>query len=330
VSKPGRTNGGSTMTMHDEVWDYLGAWALNACDETETRRVDEHLAGCVVCRAEAARLRRVGDLIGLARPVELPAAARTRVLDAANAVEFASLVGSYRRQVEGFASLLGSLSAQDWAAPLDRHRNVRGVVAHLHANDGGLLAALDPDEVVEPSEWADDAAMAWLRQARRVAERLAAPGPQRLVPLVGRARLRRPVIDALVQRTFETWIHEEDVRGTLRRPGEPPAPSEIRRIVGLGVALIPYALTANGLARPGQVARLELTGPGGGRWMARLALDSTGPEPAKPICDLVASAIGFCRVMAGRLEPAALGGQVIGDAAAATDLLYAASRLGCD
>ena len=326
------------MTVHDEVWACLGAWALDACDEAETRRVDNHLATCVVCRAEAARLRRVGDLIGLARPMAPPVASRSLVLGAASAQMLASLVDSYRHRVEGFASLLGSLSARDWAAPLDQHGDVRGVVAHLHANDRALLAALDPDAdagdfTTDAGGSTTDAAVAWVRQARRLADRMAAPTADllsRQVPLVGRARVRRPVVDALVQRSFETWIHDDDVRGTLRLPGRPPAPAEVRRIVGLGVALIPFALAASGRSRPGRVAHLELTGPGGGRWDAYLALDSSGPEASEPVCGIVAAATGFCRVMAGRLEPTALGGVVTGDGAAAYDLLHAASTLGCD
>lgn len=44
--------------------DVLGAYVLGALDADETHRVDAHLADCADCRAEAAALRELTDVLG--------------------------------------------------------------------------------------------------------------------------------------------------------------------------------------------------------------------------------------------------------------------------
>jgi RNA polymerase sigma-70 factor (ECF subfamily) len=59
----------------------------------------------------------------------------------------------------------------------------------------------------------------------------------REVRLAGRAGVRRPVRDALVQRTFETWTHRDDIGAT--RTVAPP--EQVHRIIDLAVTLLPDA-----------------------------------------------------------------------------------------
>src|SRR4029453_13488001 len=41
---------------HAAVTELLGAWALDACSAEETATIEDHLAGCPSCSAEADRL----------------------------------------------------------------------------------------------------------------------------------------------------------------------------------------------------------------------------------------------------------------------------------
>lgn len=49
---------------HHEVAELLGAYALDAVDDDESRRVEHHLGACVGCRAEADHLREVAAALG--------------------------------------------------------------------------------------------------------------------------------------------------------------------------------------------------------------------------------------------------------------------------
>jgi anti-sigma factor RsiW len=68
--------------MSDDVHSLVGAWALNALDDDERRRVEAHLLECESCAAEAVELRetavRLSDVLLTEPPPEL----RDRVLAA--------------------------------------------------------------------------------------------------------------------------------------------------------------------------------------------------------------------------------------------------------
>lgn len=67
----------------DEVEELLGAYALDALPEGETRGVRDHLATCEEHAMKARELRAMAtQLSALAEPVAAPSALRTRVLDA--------------------------------------------------------------------------------------------------------------------------------------------------------------------------------------------------------------------------------------------------------
>lgn len=48
---------------HDQIQELLGAFALDAVDDTERRSIEAHLAGCDVCRAEVAAHRETVSLL---------------------------------------------------------------------------------------------------------------------------------------------------------------------------------------------------------------------------------------------------------------------------
>jgi anti-sigma factor RsiW len=50
--------------QHADVEELLGAYALDAVDDDERERIEEHLAGCPRCRAEVAEHREVAAMLG--------------------------------------------------------------------------------------------------------------------------------------------------------------------------------------------------------------------------------------------------------------------------
>ena len=71
------------MSIHDEIQELLPAYVLDAIDDADRARVNQHLAHCDDCTRVATDLRPVADLLAHAVPlVEPPAGLRSRVLAA--------------------------------------------------------------------------------------------------------------------------------------------------------------------------------------------------------------------------------------------------------
>jgi len=320
--------------VHDEAWSALGAWVIGACEPPETHQITAHVDDCTDCQAEADRLRGAVDWFGAGQPVAPPAGLRERVLSAALAVRAPGqpirgrLLDAYAGQAREFAAVLGDLTDRQWAAAVPHHGDVAGLVAHLARNDRPVLAALDPDAAAA-DEAVREGAAGWRAQSDLLVRRLAADDGSaldRLVPLAGAGALRRPVREALVQRTFETWTHADDIRRALRLPVRPAGAADIRMILDFGLGLLPTALTGLGIAHPGKAVRLVLRGSGGGEWEVPLA---TGAGAVR-VATVTADALDFCRLMAGRQPVETLRYGVSGNADVVPDMLRAASTLGCD
>jgi uncharacterized protein (TIGR03083 family) len=156
---------------------------------------------------------------------------------------------------------------------------------------------------------------------------------EREATLAGPRPVLAPARSAFVQRTFETWIHADDIRAVAGRPAVPPSGDALGQIVGLGTGLLPQVLRSLGRQRPGQTARLVLTGPGSGEWLIPLAPDGASGTLASadsPAATVTAGAEEFCRLLAGRLPPETFPHRAEGDRTIVTDLLATAATLGCD
>ncbi|MEU6247865.1 anti-sigma factor [Glycomyces sp. NPDC047010] len=66
--------------MSDDVHSLIGAWALNAVDDDERRRVEAHLLECESCAAEAVELREAAGRLSDVLLTEPPPGLRDRVL----------------------------------------------------------------------------------------------------------------------------------------------------------------------------------------------------------------------------------------------------------
>ncbi|GLZ03228.1 hypothetical protein Acsp03_06950 [Actinomadura sp. NBRC 104412] len=325
---------------HPDVDRALAAWALHACPPDEAARIDEHLASCPGCAAEADRMRRTSALLAAVTETAPPPSLRADVLSAARrrrrpgvAMGLSpGLADAYARQVARMDELLASLTTDDWRAPVAKYDSVRQLVDHLNRNDAafagdlGLVArAHDPGP---RGVWhaQAEAVLRGVSADTTLLERpaaLAGPGPR---------VVRAPARTGLVQRTFETWTHADDIRAAMGRPTEPPPGEHLRLIVEMAVPMLPQALRGIGRARPGRTARLRLTGPGEGEWLVPMAPGpvGAGPGPARPDVTVTADAEEFCRLVANRRRPETFAHVTDGDPALAADLLHAAATLGCD
>ena len=340
---------------HAAVTELLGAWALDACSVEETATVEDHLAGCPACTAEADRLGRA--VAGLAATVAVPPPARLRDAVLAAAVAARPAAGEdassgYATWVDRFDTRLQRLTPAQWRQRVVHDWTVQDLVAHLIATDGLLAAQLGPGgagTLEEPAELdgglparrtaaaigahrdqpPERTRAAWRAQADLLLRDVGEPGAlDRRVRLVDPRLPRQPLRTALVQRLFETWIHTDDVRTVLGGPPVPPEERHVAMIVGFGVRLLPAALRLAGVDRPPRSARLVLVGPGGGDWTISPAIQRAPAGP--PDATVTMKAVEFCYLLGNRRDPGSVRHRVEGDSAVAATLLRAAATLGCD
>ncbi|MEV0229282.1 maleylpyruvate isomerase family mycothiol-dependent enzyme [Nonomuraea sp. NPDC050786] len=295
---------------------------------------DDHIASCPDCSAAIALL----DEPGAA--AEPPPTLREAVLSMARrrrspaVMGMASVTVPYAEQVALMEDLLAELSAPQWEAPIARHGTVRALVEHLAANDATVASFMGvpggsgtpmTSFMSVPGGSGTPAHRRWRDQAGSLLERLSAGSEVLLgveVALAGARPARAPLRQALIQRTFETWTHADDIRAATDRSRTPPRPEHVHMIAEFGLALLPRALKE---PRRGVFATVMLTGPGGGTWTVPLSRASGHVAVL-----LSADAVGFCRLLAGRWPPDSFPYAAEGDAALARDLISAAATLGCD
>jgi uncharacterized protein (TIGR03083 family) len=319
--------------------DLLGAYALDACSPAESATVAAHAAGCPACAAEIGWLAAAAQRVGTTHASPPPKTLRSHVLAAALAARPATeratgeALDPYAMQVAAFGDLLAGLADEQWYLPSGKYRTVHDLVAHLVASDGLVAADLgvDPAPVagrrVRPAE---RITRRWRGQSDGLLRTIATAGTtvlDRPVRLAGTGGARRPLVEAMTQRAFETWIHAEDIRSALALPERLPPPEHVARIVGFGLNLLPGAMDAAGRGHAGRSVQLDLSGGGGGTYIVPLSATYDG---AAPTAVVALPAVRFCRLMAGRRAPADHGIRVSGDQRIAEDFIAVAATLGCD
>ena len=169
------------------------------------------------------------------------------------------------------------------------------------------------EEVLDELEW-------------RLEERLGAyradgvTGEEEVVGPLGPTRLA----DLVAIRTFDVWMHEQDIREALERPGGLDTPAAATSVAFLFAAL-PRIVARDAGIEPGNAVVLELTGPTVGRAGARveehdgkavgIPLFSGEPEehPDVVTTSLSASTRVAMRLAGGRAAPDDVHLQVTGD-----------------
>ncbi len=114
------------------------------------------------------------------------------------------------------------------------------------------------------------------------------------------------VRDLLPFRIFDAWVHEQDMRRAVDRPGDldtPVAASALERVIGA----MPYVVGKKAAAPDGSTVVFELSGP----LACTVAIGVDGRAalldevPAAPTVRIVTDVETFTRLAVGRLDPAA-------------------------
>ena len=290
--------------------------------------------------------------LDLQGPLEAPgAAARSALLAAATRARAprTSLLRAerlhpgeaHRRQWEELAELLAELSPADWSAVTSMDVTVHELVAHLVAQHRWIARSLfhAGHFVAPPGTEHDHWALSWptierLRTqpvADAVAELAAACA---LVIDVATAMAEDgwsagtlPLSDVFAARTFELWIHTDDIRRSTGRPLRDPDAPRLDRLCRLAASFTPLGMAIAGRTHDGKTMRLVLTSSGGGTWVQPLGISGPPSEQAGAGADadadvtIVADGARFCRVAGKLFGLHELDAEVEGDAALVDDVL---------
>lgn len=224
---------------------------------------------------------------------------------------FAELLQAWQSSADDFVDLATSLTQDEWDTPTDLPGwTVGDVIAHVGWIEGVLLGEVDPPH--EP-DWDDlphvrndfgritevpvDLRRGWSRDAvlvelvdvmtRRSAA--LANGPQdATVETVGPLGIA-PLGRVIRMRTMDTWVHEQDIRDALSRPGHRDSPGA-RATAAQLLPGLPKVWGKGASAHPGDVLRVTVSGPelvadvlvvvddgGRARLVAEDLLDQVGP-----------------------------------------------------
>lgn len=204
---------------------------------------------------------------------------------------FDEILGAWQSAADDFLALVTPLSQEEWDAPTALPGwSVGDIVAHVGWIEGIMLGQVDPPH--EP-DWSAlphvrndfgriteipvDLRRAWPREqvlielADVISRRGTAlrEGPQDVnLEVFGPLGLA-PLGRVVQMRAMDTWVHEQDIRAALGRPGHLDTPGAQATAAQLLPGL-PKVWVKGAGAQPGQVLRLVLAGPEltAERWVA--------------------------------------------------------------
>lgn len=326
------------------IEELVGAYALDACSPEEAAEVESLLERRPDLAEEASQLSRAAAWIGATEALTAPEELRSSLATAVQARRSPEATDEptrcYRASTARLDETIGALEEHDFDVTTPNALTARELVVHLAAQESALARAVGAPATsdaagdgIESNTAAfieryadaplDEVRGVWRRSVDAVAAWAAeTPSTDAEVAWLG---LRFTRDDMLVVRAFESWIHRDDLRRVGARSLDPPPADELHAMSDFSARMLPVALKLSDRVQPGKLARLMLTGPGGGEWLVPMGGDV---EPARaPDVTLTADAVDWCRVFGERIEPMALERQVEGDESLADDLLASAPAL---
>lgn len=322
--------------------ELFGAYALDACDPDEVEAVEALLTRRPELAREVARLANAAVWVGATEALEAPAALRDSLFARIRARRGVDVEDEplrvYVASTARLADAFDALAPEEHDVPTANGLTARDLVTHLAAQESLLAQGVGASPVPEirtgnvPTRTAeliehlaagtvDDARDVWRRSVDAVLAWATQPASSE-TPLRW-LDFEMPRDQVLVVRAFENWIHRDDLRVATGLVADPPPADEMHAMADLSLGTMPMALDATGHARPGKVARVVLTGPGGGEWTVGMhGADAASGAPAD--VTLTADVVDWCRLVAERLTPDDLDRTVEGDGSLADDLLAAA------
>jgi uncharacterized protein (TIGR03083 family) len=307
------------VSGHSDVSSLLAAWTINACDTREAGAVSTHLRGCETCKAESRELIQAAAHLG--SPALPPPSLRDKVNTAVRSPKVPHYASCYAATVAALDALLRELDANHWARVAHDAWTVLDLVIHLTATDN-LIADRLGLHVHPPVRAGEDPAArtelllaiptdhAWSRWREQSAAICGALARKDLPP------------DLMAWHAFETWVHAHDIARATRKQFPPPPPDTLHAIADFTAHLLPPAAELKRIVRAGTVARLILTGAGGGTWTLPLAEPNLGVT-----VEITVDVIEFCLLMGARREPRAVDVMIRGDVELGHDLLGAGPAL---
>jgi uncharacterized protein (TIGR03083 family) len=251
---------------------------------------------------------------------------------------------AFRRAVNQMDALLADLGERDWQRPALRDLSVQELVGHLLAAEEAFLNGLEgfgeaPDspehvsstQVIAKAQNGRPPATSRADWRERTARTVAVCGRRSPELVANYYGIVLPLDLLLVVRSFEIWVHHEDIRRSTGRPLQAPDDEVLARMVQLSAALLPIVLV--GAVRPGQetTVRLVLTGTGGGAWDIPLG-QAVVAGPGLPASGtvVIVDAPTFCRVVGNREDFEGSRAVVLGNADLAEKLFAGAASLALD
>ncbi len=323
------------VTSREEFEELLGAFALDACDADEMAAVEQFITAHPEVVPEVERLRTAAAGLAASDALAPPRDLRTGVFERARArrAPRSQTALEVHAEVERtLVELLDELPASALELTTLNGLTVRELVAHLAAMESLLamwmgvptLAQVEDEGVEERTAAVLEATRDWSLADVTALWRRSAAAVRAAAPRDATSRWfgsEMPTDLVLLVRAFETWTHTDDIRRALGRALDVPSAAALRTMAEGSMTMVPSALEASGLARPGRTARIVLSGAGGGEWTVPMQV---GAELGSPDVTLTLPVVDWCRRFSDRLSADDLDALVGGDRRLASDLVAAA------
>jgi len=300
--------------------DTLAAWALDALEPNELAAVEAQLADDPSATERAMTML---EVVGRLHPLDAvdehpgPASVVASALSQRDggrsllSPPLAPAIGTVHRELAADAErYIATLTAADLGQPTRLDATVGQLVAHLigqlerTATDlgRGTFPALDEDSYQHWTATAPYVSAHATSDGATLAAALADVNGRIIAALdaldgsdaLGDLRTIGSLASRVLGKSFELWMHVDDVRLALGQRPSVPSPGTVLAVCNLATDVLPYGMAATGNALTGRTLRVVLTGPGGGTWMCALA---PGQQPASQSdAVLVADAVMFCRM----------------------------------
>jgi uncharacterized protein (TIGR03083 family) len=323
-----------------EVEALLGAYALDAVEPDEAVAIEAALARRPALARQAAELSNAAAWIGATEAMEPPAGMRASVLDAARARRSGPadpVIDLYLSLSDRVGRAVAELPDDALEVVTPNGLTAHDLVVHMAAQESLLaqnlgvptIADLDEEQIVPRTHallprFADrdlDEAVDLWRASVEANRQWAVANPDRTAIWRGLGLTRD---DTLLVRSFEAWVHGDDLRRAAGLPTPPPETRHLSLMSDLAGRILPLAVAVSGRAHDGKTARLVLTGEGGGDWLVAMG---DGEPGAVPDVTVTADVLDWCMLMGDRIDPDVIRYEVDGDPALGRDLVTAAPAL---
>ncbi|MFB9237201.1 maleylpyruvate isomerase family mycothiol-dependent enzyme [Plantactinospora siamensis] len=242
--------------------------------------------------------------------------------------ELAETIAAWRHSLDAVVGLGESLADRDWDAPTEcPDWSVRDVYAHLvggelwmaagHPRPERGLAHIAAEPVAARRGRPATEVLEELREVREVRYRQltdAPPDPDE--PAYAAWGQPVPLGMLWLHRAFDLWVHEQDIRRAVARPGNLGSPGA-RAARALFIAALPAVVAKRAGAPPGSVVRVTVRGPVPLDHSVRVDADGRGRSlPETP--DAVTSVLtmgweSFARLACGRIPADRAAAELTGD-----------------